>query len=122
MSLSEAANFNADDFRRKIRDLFISERIWGNQTDVGVNDIFDFYASTNNQQEATDNLFYLNCYTNAIHDCYFGVPAKMEMLEKIRCGWPVFNGIFDRLHDAVHPPKVPLKGICLTCANSNNQC
>lgn len=109
VSLLEAANFNANDFRRKIRDLFISQKIWGSKTDIGVNEIFDFYASSGEQRNQ-NNLFYLDCYTRAIHDCYFGVPAKMEMLEKMRFGWPVFNGVFDRLHDAVHPPKVPLKG------------
>lgn len=107
VSLEDAAKFNANFFRQKIRDLLISEQIWGQKTQHGVNEIFKFYAKNS---ENKDNLFYLNCYTKAIHDCYFGVPAKMEMLEKMRCGWPVYNGIFDRLHQAVHPPKVPLKG------------
>lgn len=108
ISASEANTFNADDLRRKINDLFISKKIWGDQTDVGVDKIFDFYTS--NGQRNQGSIFYLSSYTKAIHDCYFGLPAKMEMLEKIRCGWPVFNAIFDRLHDAVHPPAVMLKG------------
>lgn len=104
---SKMAAFSANDFRQKINDLFISKQIWGQRENEGINEIFDFYA--NNDQK--DNLFYLNCYTRAIHDSYFGVPAKIEMFEKLRNGWPVYNGLFDRLHSAVHPPQIPLKGI-----------
>jgi hypothetical protein len=102
----EAKTFNAEAFRRKVRDLFISPKIWGNQTEAGVEEIFQFYVGNS----TGDNVFYLNAYTTAIHDCYFGVPAKIEMMEKMRCGWPVYNGLFDRLHTAMHPPNVPLKG------------
>jgi hypothetical protein len=73
-----------------------------------LDEMANFYL---NGQDPNDNLVYLKAYTKAIHDCYFAIPARVEMLEKIRCGWNVFNGIFGKLHQEVHPPHIPLKGL-----------
>lgn len=97
----EAKNFNVEVFQKKIRDL------WGTQIESDINEMSKFYLSS---KDHDDNLRYLRAYTKAIHDCYFAIPARVEMLEKMRCGWNVFNGIFGRLHQAVHPPQIPLKG------------
>ncbi|KAI6185710.1 Carboxylic ester hydrolase [Aphelenchoides besseyi] len=98
------ANFDLNSFRRKVSDFFITKKIWGDRMAEGIERMVDFYVGNRTGGPA----FYLDCYTRAIHDCYFAVPAKLEMLTKMRNGWPIYNGTFDRSHFAMQPPKLPI--------------